>query len=286
MPRVLTVMCVCLAASCASVGCGSNLAGVDPGGGAASRSVVSVRSKSETIPNESAVADTGKPELGSSVPGAVTGHVIFDGAVPKPSALVQKGLSSVDRDICAHEGDIPNESLVVSTGGGLANVFVYLDKAPDWYKDKPTISQVLDQKACIFKPHALIAPAGLPFVLKNSDLVAHNIKTEPGINAGTNDTLKPGSEMTMLLKRPERMPFQSKCAIHPWMEFYTLALSHPFAAITDSDGKFEIKDLKPGKYKFRVWHERARGLDPVIVEIKGGESVVLPLKYAAAIFGS
>jgi hypothetical protein len=33
-------------------------------------------------------------------------------------------------------------------------------------------------------------------------------------------------------------------------------VDHPYAAVTDKDGKFKIDLLPAGEYEFRVWHER------------------------------
>ena len=280
--RLITISLVAALAGCG----GANLSTIDPGGGASSRTVVTVRAtRIDNSAASSAVAEV-PASMSPSVPGTLKGQILIDGPAPKLTALVKAGLSKVDPTVCAHSNDIPDESMLVSGGGGLKNVFVFLDKAPDWYKDKPTVEPSLDQKACLFHPHALIVPVGATFLLKNSDTVAHNVKTEPGVNTGQNDGMPPGSSMTMLFKRAEKKPFQSKCAIHPWMEFYTLTLNHPFSAISDSDGRFEIKDLRAGKYKFRVWHERNRELDAVAVEIKGGETKALSLKYKGDSFGS
>ena len=53
------------------------------------------------------------------------------------------------------------------------------------------------------------------------------------------------------------------------MRSYIYSSRHPYVAITDADGGFEIKDLPPGKYKVRVWHE---GFEDVVqdVEVKAG----------------
>jgi hypothetical protein len=47
------------------------------------------------------------------------------------------------------------------------------------------------------------------------------------------------------------------CDIHPYMTAWWVVLDHPYVAVTDSEGKFEIKGLPAGKHEFIVWHERA-----------------------------
>ena len=49
------------------------------------------------------------------------------------------------------------------------------------------------------------------------------------------------------------------CNIHPWMGAYIVARKDPYAAVSDKDGKFEIKDLPAGKeLEFRLWQENVR----------------------------
>jgi hypothetical protein len=54
------------------------------------------------------------------------------------------------------------------------------------------------------------------------------------------------------------------------MRAYVYSSRHPYVAITDAKGNFEIKDLLPGKYTVRFWHE---GFDEVVkeIEVKGGK---------------
>ncbi len=59
--------------------------------------------------------------------GTLKGKVVIDGAAPTLNMLLAKGAATKDA-VCAING-VPDES-VVSAGGGLGNVFVYLKKVP------------------------------------------------------------------------------------------------------------------------------------------------------------
>jgi hypothetical protein len=283
--RNLTALVIVPAALLVVIGC--DLASIDPGGGAVSETVVSLRGGIEADDGGGGATDVIPTEVLTGDPGSITGTILFDGTVPSLPAKVRNGASKVDKAICAASEDIPDESLVVSKAGGIANVFVYLSKKPKGVKFDPPESQpFLDQEKCIFAPRGLLLRSGVEFELKNSDKVAHNVATYPGSNAGSNNSMPPGSSMKSTYRNAEQQPFQSKCAIHPWMEFWTLVVDHPYAAVTDADGKFEIPNLPPGKYKFRVFHERGKLLE------RGVEIVVQPeaetkveWKYAAGKFG-
>src|SRR2546429_3726876 len=47
-----------------------------------------------------------------------------------------------------------------------------------------------------------------------------------------------------------------KCNQHPWMKMYINVVKSPFYAVTDADGKFEIKGLPPGDYTLAFVHEK------------------------------
>lgn len=282
----VTLLVIAPAALLAIIGC--DLASVDPGGGAVSSTVVSVRSGVAVAATEGSTGGgTGKTEVVSGEPGSISGRIVFDGGRPNIGPLVLKGTAKADPAVCAKDDSIPNESLVVGEGGGIANVFVYLSKAPRGAAfDQPESQPFLDQKACIFKPHALLLWSGIDFEMKNSDTVPHNVQTFPARNSGTNNNLSPGASMVASFRNAEPQPFASKCAIHPWMEFWTLVVDHPYAAITDSEGKFEIANLPPGKYKFRVFHERGQLLERgVEVVVQPETTAEVEWKYGADKFG-
>lgn len=277
---------LCLLTAGAIVGCGDlDISKIDPGGGASAKSTVTVRLGVADGPSGTMTASEQVVNAISTEPGVVKGVVSLDGAAPNIAALIAKGQAKADPAVCAKDADIPDESFVVGPSGGISNVFVYLDKAPAGYVADTTLKPELDQKLCIFRPHALFVPVGATFSLKNSDSVSHNVGTNPQRNAPQNSNMTPGSTMELVFKKAEKEPFDARCAIHPWMKFYTLVLDHSLAAVSDSEGRFEIKNVPAGKHKFRVWHETKKQIETVTVDVKGGQPTELTLKYSAAKFG-
>ena len=64
-----------------------------------------------------------------------------------------------------------------------------------------------------------------------------------------------GMKMTHTFDKKEVMvPF--KCDVHGWMNAYVGVLDHPYFAVTDKSGKFELKSLPPGTYTIEAWHEK------------------------------
>ena len=229
-------------------------------------------------------------------PGALVGKVVFKGSSkPTQTVIYGKGTSPKDGTICAAETAILNEELVVADDGGIANVFVFLDKAPTGFKaEKAKESLAFDQKNCVFTTHAMICQVGQTVKVLSNDDLAHNTHTFPGRNDPFNSVIKPKDRegLDLVYKKAEKNPFPVKCDLHSWMIAYHLPLDHPFGAVTGKDGKFEIQNLPTGTHEFRVWHERAEGGKGGFLErkwkvtIKGGEQTNLPpIEVDAAKFG-
>lgn len=204
--------------------------------------------------------------------GTVMGTITFAGSPPDLKPLVEKGAEVRDSMVCSANA-IPNDSLIVnSENKGVANVFVFLARAPKSSKtEPPSDPAVIDQKGCQFFPHALTVQVGQGLKAISSDPMPHNIHTFPNRNNSVNSIVKPNDKegIAIDLNRPETQPIRVKCDIHPWMNALVLALDHPFMAITDKDGKFEIKNFPAGTHTLKIWHERSEFLEKeyeVVVE--------------------
>jgi hypothetical protein len=146
---------------------------------------------------------------------------------------------------------------VGSDGKSLGNVFVYVkDGLGSYVFDAPTGTTTLDQKGCRYIPHIFGVRVNQPLEIVNSDPTLHNVHATPKVNTEFN-TGQPiqGMKMTHTFTAPEVMvPF--KCDVHGWMNAYAGVMSHPYYAVTGTDGKFELKGLPPGTYTVEAWHER------------------------------
>lgn len=223
-----------------------------------------------------------KPDAKGGI-GMVAGRVIYGGDAPTLQPLVKAGdAAAKDSEVCAaHE--VPDESIVVGEESGLANVFIYMRKAPKGMKfDAPAEPVVLDQKNCRFFPHASVVRVGQTVHVLSDDEIQHNVHTFPNRNQGVNVLISPkdrkGIEVTY--KTAESEPFQIKCDIHSWMSAYQIAVDHPFVAVTDANGAFQIEGLPAGKHEFRVWHEKAGFLErKLVVEVTADETTQLDLTF-------
>lgn len=235
--------------------------------------------------------------------GALVGTVLVEGKVEPTLRIYAKGATEIngmpikDAAICAAEDLFSEEVLVDPKSGGLANVFIYMTKAPTIpaeLQDSSVKEVVFDQKNCRFLPHALFARTDQTILVKSDDGCVHNLRTSPTRNMPLNFIVAPkdrkGTPVQMNV--PERVPTRIKCDLHPHMTAYWLVLDHPYAAISDAQGKFRIDKLPPGTYDFRLWHEANSGFyieqKPKTpnwnVKIEAGNATELPpIKVPAAL---
>merc|ERR1711991_397044 len=135
------------------------------------------------------------------------------------------------------------QSILVNAeaGNGVANVFIYLSKVPRGVEvpDAPEEPLVIDQKGCVFQPRTLVVRQGQKILVKSMDAVPHNVHTFPKLAASFNSICPPNERngLELVYAAAEREPVSVKCDIHPWMQGWHLPLDHPFAAVTDAEGK-------------------------------------------------
>lgn len=224
--------------------------------------------------------------------GGLSGQIVLNGAVPKPVLLHSKGAAIKDAEVCAAADTYSEEILVDSASKGVANCFVYLSKAPKTIHPdlvKAADAKVIfDQKGCQFLPHSLIVRAGQAVEVISGDPIAHNTHTYPLRNQAVNVLIAPntakGSGVDVACNVAERMPHQVKCDYHPWMMAYWLVVDHPYAAITDKEGKFRIENLPEGEHELVIWHEKAGYIDRKFkATVKNGQVAELkPVSLDAA----
>lgn len=249
----------------------------------------------DSTPPTTASKDTGEPW------GHLKGRFVYDGTPPAADALQ----ITKDQEVCGKH-DLRDESLIVSEGGGLKNVVVFLylgrgDEAPEAhpsYADAASTAVVLDNLNCRFEPHVAMLQTGQTLLVKNSDPVGHNTKIDTFTNPPMNQTIPAGGMLEHSFDEAERKPMPTSCTIHPWMTAHLLIRDNPYFAVSNENGEFEIKNLPRGDWTFEVWHEKAGNIDSVSiggqtkawsrgrvdVSIVGGDNDLGEIKIAPAAF--
>lgn len=193
-----------------------------------------------------------------SAEGSIAGTVSFNGAAPEKAPI-----SMTADPVCASANPDAHAEDIVVNGDKLQNVFVYIKDGKVGDKNftgfsfsPPAQAATLDQKGCHYVPHVVGVQVNQTFNVTNSDATAHNVNVDARQNEKFNQGQPPsGAPIVKQFKRAETV-IPVKCNQHPWMRAYIGVLQHPFFAVSDASGKFEIKGVPAGTYTLVAWHEK------------------------------
>jgi len=198
--------------------------------------------------------------------GTVSGRVTLSGPAPKPVML------KVDEDKQACGGDRVSDELLVGSGGGIQNVVLSIEdvaSGKDWGLPQEF---VYDQKKCSFVPRIMIIKPNTAGAVLNSDSVGHNFHTISKGVYNINKKIQPNTKLVVRGNQIRRSGMvRAKCDIHSWMGGYWIVAETPYTVLTDKDGNFTIKDIPPGNYTLKIWHEKL-GESKQKVVVKKGET--------------
>jgi hypothetical protein len=192
---------------------------------------------------------------------AITGKVIFKGAVPPPRPF---GLIVYpDMDLCQRISDGNGHRLLrdfsVSKDGGFQDVVVVVEDVREG-KAFPPSGPRIDIKDCNFTPFMSVIRDRQNMVFQNRDRVIHDIQTYAIEDKKRGDRIFDRASLAdSTLTQEVRLPkgqriVWTQCGKHSFMQTWFYAVDNPYYAITAEDGSFSIKDLPPGKYRVTAWH--------------------------------
>jgi len=205
--------------------------------------------------------------------GTLAGTVRLAGPAPsRPPQPVYKS-----QQVCGEA--MADERLVVGPGGGVRYAVVTVEGVREGRKPERDAAIVLDNRLCRFEPHVQTAEVGQWVELRNSDPILHNADARMGQETLFNVALTPGREVRKPLARAGLIAVT--CDVrHTWMKAYIAVADHPYHTVTDAEGAYEIRDLPPGAYTVRVWHEDL-GTQEQHATITAGEVATLDVAYPA-----
>jgi hypothetical protein len=226
-------------------------------------------------------------EIKVSDGGTLTGSVKLEGAVPKP-----KGYNLVtlpDQFYCGRISDGQGWRILqpfqVGPLAEFRDVVVYLEGID---KGKPFDGGGLPQieaRDCLFLPFTTVVRDDQTVTVVNMDPVMHDIQAYETSNLGARvlfnvplpmnpqhpRNLKDRSDAGLYHKHMAGPPmkqlvnlskgrriFVMQCGFHAYMESWGLAVTNPYFAKTDEQGRFTLTDVPPGTYKLVVWHPYVR----------------------------
>jgi hypothetical protein len=182
--------------------------------------------------------------------GTITGEVRFVDSLPK---LVPIKITK-DQDYCGET--LPNETYLVEAAGGLKNVVVFLESAPNGKVADPQKDNFLYNDGCRYAPRVLAFQKGERLRVRSHDPKLHIPHGYLGERTVFNLSLPfKNTTIDTTAKIREAGIMKVVCDTHGWMLGFVHVFDHPFFAVTNEQGVFSISDLPPGSYILKAWHE-------------------------------
>jgi hypothetical protein len=208
-------------------------------------------------------------------------------AAPQDASTTVTGTVSLNGDLnikkkkpmritCPHcaplyPAGMPREELILDPQNRIQGAFVFVKAGLEGRKfEAPKTPVLLNQKGCRYEPHVAGVQVGQDFVIRNSDPHDHCAHALPFNGMGFNFGQPKGCpDVTRTFDRAETM-IKIKDDVHPWMSAWIGVVDHPYFAVTDAAGKYEIRGLPPGSYTLEVWQESLQSVSREIEVKQGG----------------
>lgn len=201
---------------------------------------------------------------------AATGQPSADWAILKGQVTLPADLAIPARKPVGKAKGVLDETVIVSPKTrGIKNVVVWLrpnvanlmtgfaanEIHPGDAKRKAS-DVTIELEADRAEPRVAVARIGDTIVVKNTSAVAHKFHWSSTNNGEFDFDVASGfRERFTLPLRADSTPANFRCNIRPWVKGFARVFDHPYYAVTDEDGKFEIKSAPAGNYRIVFWHE-------------------------------
>jgi hypothetical protein len=202
--------------------------------------------------------------------GTVKGQITWDGKMPPAGS----------------------EKVVVNAKNkGLKNVIVWLVNANDPTKALPINPALKAAKEVTltiegagpvrrFEPHVVAIREGQTLVIKNNLRVAEIVRCMGGDhNLGENRLVAAREKIDIKDLKASSRVLVLDSNLTPSMRAYLRVSDHPYFAVTDENGKFEIKGAPAGKYNIVIWHEETGWVNGG----KRGKTITIPAGKAVEV---
>ena len=219
--------------------------------------------------------------------GTVAGRVTMTGKVPKPKGYNLTTLP--DPFYCGRISDGQGWRILqpfnIGPAGEFREVVVYLEGVEKGKAFGESSLPRIDAKDCLFLPFTTVVRDDQSVTVVNMDPVMHDIQAyetsglgarvlfnvplpmnpnhprnfKDRTDAGMYHKHMAGAPMKQLVNlSKDRRIFVMQCGFHAYMESWGLAVTNPYFAKTDEQGRFTLPDVPPGTYKLVVWHPYIR----------------------------
>ena len=155
----------------------------------------------------------------------------------------------------------------------IRNVVVYL-KGIAYRGTLPPARVELRQQDETFVPHLVAIGKGSFVDFPNGDPFFHNVFSLSG--AATFDLGRYREQEARAWRFNKAGLVKVFCHIHSHMSASIFVLDHPYFAIPETDGTFQLRGVPPGDYTIAGWHERV-GERTAVVRVESGRPATVNL---------
>jgi plastocyanin len=165
-------------------------------------------------------------------------------------------------------------------GSPAAGIVVSIEGLPSEYL-KAQISNmkpkraVIDQRDKKFIPRVLPVLVGTTVDFPNNDNTWHNVFSTSEIKKFDLGLYPHGDHRDVTFTKPGTV--RILCNVHPNMEAYVVVKEHPFFAVSDTRGNYNITAVPVGRYRLEVWNPELGTKAVPFLMARVGEVLVLDM---------
>jgi hypothetical protein len=178
--------------------------------------------------------------------GTIRGRVRFRGGRP------HHGIFPVPRrrDVCGSSQPFP--AFRLDSAGGLADAVVYLVAIDHGRAPSPV---TLEDRSCQIAPHVAVATTSSELTFVSRDDTLHSIEAsyEDGTRLADITLDRADRSFTGVFDREGIVTLRCRAG-HPWELAFVHVFAHPYAAVTNARGAYEIANVPPGEYTLELRH--------------------------------
>jgi plastocyanin len=145
---------------------------------------------------------------------------------------------------------IPQSALAPASE--VRHVVVYLKDAP--VRQVAPVKVSIRQKDENFIPRVVAVPVGSEVDFPNDDPIYHNVFSLSRANTFNLGRYPRGQTKAERFDKPGIV--KVFCDIHSHMTATVMVFNHPWFAVPEEDGRFELPQVPPGEREITAWHER------------------------------